>query len=42
LFRGRSSQKITDVLLRIDNGLRKTLRKLFKKGIRENPHQYKK
>ena len=42
LFRGRSTQKITDVLLRMDNSLRKTVRKLFKKGIRENPHQYKK
>ena len=41
LFRGRSTQKITDVLLRIDNGFRKSVRKLFKKGIRENPHHYK-
>ena len=42
LFRGRSTQKITDLFLRIDNGLRNTVRKLFKKGIRENPHHYKK
>jgi Rps23 Pro-64 3,4-dihydroxylase Tpa1-like proline 4-hydroxylase len=41
-FRGRSSEKIKDVFLRADNGLRSNLRKLFKNGIRENPHQYKK
>jgi Rps23 Pro-64 3,4-dihydroxylase Tpa1-like proline 4-hydroxylase len=40
-FRGRSSQKTRDVLLRIDNRLRASLRKIFKKGLRENPHQYK-
>jgi Rps23 Pro-64 3,4-dihydroxylase Tpa1-like proline 4-hydroxylase len=42
LFRGRSTQKVKDIFLRIDNGLRKSVRKFFKKGIRENPHQYKK
>lgn len=41
-FRGRPSQKIKDVVFRIDNGLRSSIRKLFKKGIRENPHHYKK
>ncbi|WP_298780199.1 2OG-Fe(II) oxygenase [uncultured Polaribacter sp.] len=41
-FRGRPSQKIKDVFLRIDNGLRNAVRKIFKKGIRENPHHYKK
>ncbi|AUC20786.1 MULTISPECIES: 2OG-Fe(II) oxygenase [Polaribacter] len=41
-FRGRSSEKVKDVFLRIDNTLRSSVRKLFKKGIRENPHQYKK
>ncbi|SHM78994.1 2OG-Fe(II) oxygenase [Polaribacter sp. KT 15] len=41
-FRGRSSEKIKDILLRIDNGFRGSLRKIFKKGFRENPHQYKK
>jgi Rps23 Pro-64 3,4-dihydroxylase Tpa1-like proline 4-hydroxylase len=41
-FRGRSSEKVKDVFLQIDNTLRSGLRKIFKKGIRENPHQYKK
>jgi Rps23 Pro-64 3,4-dihydroxylase Tpa1-like proline 4-hydroxylase len=41
-FRGRSSEKIKDLFLRVDNGVRSNVRKLFKKGIRENPHQYKK
>ena len=41
-FRGRSSEVIKDILLRIDNGLRSNLRKVFKKGVRENPHHYKK
>ncbi|MEN8703540.1 MAG: 2OG-Fe(II) oxygenase [Polaribacter sp.] len=41
-FRGRPSQKVKDVLLKLDNGLRSSVRKFFKKGIRENPHQYKK
>lgn len=41
-FRGRSSEKVKDVLLQIDNTLRSGLRKIFKKGVRENPHQYKK
>jgi Rps23 Pro-64 3,4-dihydroxylase Tpa1-like proline 4-hydroxylase len=41
-FRGRPSEKIKDVILKIDNNLRGSVRKIFKKGIRENPHQYKK
>ena len=41
-FRGRSSEKVKDLFLRLDNTLRSNIRKLFKKGIRENPHQYKK
>ena len=41
-FRGRSSQKILDVILRVDNSLRMVIRKVFKKGVRKNPHQYKK
>ncbi|MGK0413997.1 MAG: Rps23 Pro-64 3,4-dihydroxylase Tpa1-like proline 4-hydroxylase [Polaribacter sp.] len=41
-FRGRSSEQVKDVLLQIDNSLRSGLRKIFKKGIRENPHHYKK
>lgn len=41
-FRGRSSEKVKDFLLRLDNSLRSNVRKLFKKGVRENPHHYKK
>tara|TARA_B110000046_G_scaffold186004_1_gene231234 strand:- start:263 stop:1078 length:816 start_codon:yes stop_codon:yes gene_type:complete len=41
-FRGRPSQKLKDLFFRFDNNLRSTVRKLFKKGIRENPHRYKK
>ncbi|WP_405562769.1 2OG-Fe(II) oxygenase [Polaribacter sp. Asnod6-C07] len=41
-FRAKPSEKIKDSLLQIDNTLRSTVRKVFKKGVRENPHQYKK
>ena len=41
-FRGRSSEKVKDVILKIDNTFRSGLRKIFKKGFIENPHQYKK
>jgi len=41
-FRGNPSEKIKDKFLQVDNLLRSTARKLFKKGVRENPHQYKK
>jgi Rps23 Pro-64 3,4-dihydroxylase Tpa1-like proline 4-hydroxylase len=41
-FRGRSSEKVKDLFLRLDTTLRSNIRKLFKKGMRENPHQYKK
>lgn len=41
-FRGRSSEKVKDIVLQVDNTLRSGLRKIFKKGVRENPHQYKK
>ncbi|MEE9408960.1 MAG: 2OG-Fe(II) oxygenase [Polaribacter sp.] len=41
-FRGRPTEKLKDFILQIDNNLRSFVRKLFKKGIRENPHQYKK
>lgn len=40
-FRGRPSEKIKDVFFKVDGVLRNNLRKVFKKGIRENPHQYK-
>ncbi|ESU22447.1 hypothetical protein FEDK69T_24410 [Flavobacterium enshiense DK69] len=41
-FRGRPENKITDILLQCDTWLRMGVRKLFKKGIVENPHVYKK
>jgi Rps23 Pro-64 3,4-dihydroxylase Tpa1-like proline 4-hydroxylase len=41
-FRARPSEKVRDFILKADNTLRSTIRKVFKKGIRENPHQYKK
>lgn len=40
-FRGRPKQKIRDLFLQFENSLRMGLRKVFKKGIRENPHHYK-
>lgn len=41
-FRGRPDQIIKNQVLKVDSFLRMKIRKLFKKGIRENPHQYKK
>ncbi|MFN3754748.1 2OG-Fe(II) oxygenase [Flavobacterium sp.] len=41
-FRGRPENKIADLILRTDTFLRMCLRKIFKKGIKENPHVYKK
>ncbi|MFB9054666.1 2OG-Fe(II) oxygenase [Formosa undariae] len=41
-FRGRPEQKITNQILKLDSFLRMNLRKIFKKGIVENPHVYKK
>ncbi|MDB5017692.1 MAG: 2OG-Fe(II) oxygenase [Mucilaginibacter sp.] len=41
-FRGRPEQKVVDVILQADNSLRMGLRKVFKKGVVENPHVYKK
>ena len=41
-FRGRPEHKLTDTLLRLDTLLRTGIRKIFKKGIVENPHVYKK
>jgi len=40
-FRGRPHQKIRNYILKIDSFLRMNLRKVFKKGIVENPHVYK-
>jgi Rps23 Pro-64 3,4-dihydroxylase Tpa1-like proline 4-hydroxylase len=41
-FRGRPENKFIDTILKIDTFLRMSVRKIFKKGIRENPHVYKK
>ena len=41
-FRGRPENKITDLILKTDTWLRMNLRKIFKKGVKENPHYYKK
>jgi Rps23 Pro-64 3,4-dihydroxylase Tpa1-like proline 4-hydroxylase len=41
-FRGRPENKTTDLILKMDTFLRMVLRKVFKKGIKENPHVYKK
>lgn len=41
-FRGRPEHKFTDLILKIDTFLRMNIRKIFKKGIIENPHVYKK
>tara|TARA_R100001369_G_scaffold92840_1_gene140309 strand:- start:3528 stop:4352 length:825 start_codon:yes stop_codon:yes gene_type:complete len=41
-FRARPGQKIKDVILQTDAFLRMGVRKVFKKGITENPHVYKK
>ncbi len=42
LFRGRKSEKVKDLVLKLDNFLRSNVRKIFQNGIRENPHKYKK
>jgi len=41
-FRGRPEDKVTDAVLRTDTWLRMLIRKVFRKGIKENPHVYKK
>lgn len=41
-FRGRPENKFTDAVLQIDTFLRMSIRKIFKKGLKENPHVYKK
>jgi Rps23 Pro-64 3,4-dihydroxylase Tpa1-like proline 4-hydroxylase len=41
-FRGRPDNQITDLILKTDTWLRMNLRKIFKKGVKENPHYYKK
>ena len=41
-FRGRPESKVTDTILQLDTWIRMTIRKFFRKGIKENPHVYKK
>jgi Rps23 Pro-64 3,4-dihydroxylase Tpa1-like proline 4-hydroxylase len=41
-FRGRPEQPIRDLILRGDIWLRSMVRRAFPKGIRDNPHYYKK
>ena len=41
-FKGRPGQYIANQILQLDSFIRMTIRKVFKKGIRENPHVYKK
>lgn len=41
-FRGRPGQFFIDKILQVDSSIRMGVRKLFKNGIRENPHMYKK
>jgi Rps23 Pro-64 3,4-dihydroxylase Tpa1-like proline 4-hydroxylase len=40
-FRGRPEQPVRDLLLQGDIALRQGIRKVFKKGIVDNPHVYK-
>lgn len=40
-FRGRPEQRLRDLILRGDITLRMALRKIFPKGVRENPHFYR-
>lgn len=41
-FRARPENKVQDLILRTDSWFRMNIRKVFKKGIKENPHVYKK
>lgn len=41
-FRARPENKVQDLILRTDTWLRMNIRKIFKKGLKENPHVYKK
>jgi len=40
-FRGRPEDTFTNIILDLDANLRMLIRKVFKKGIRKNPHVYK-
>ncbi|MCA0151620.1 2OG-Fe(II) oxygenase [Winogradskyella vincentii] len=39
-FRGRPEEKLKNILLDADASIRMLVRKIFKKGIRKNPHVY--
>lgn len=41
-FRGRPNEAFTNLFLDFDSSLRMLVRKVFKKGVRKNPHVYKK
>ena len=41
-FRGRPNEFITNLILKSDSKLRMLVRRIFKNGIRKNPHIYKK
>mgnify|MGYP000511493356 CR=1 FL=1 len=41
-FRARPGQRIKDMILGVDSFIRMNIRKVFKKGIKENPHVYNK
>lgn len=41
-YRGRPGDLVTNIILDVDANLRMFARKIFKKGIRKNPHIYKK
>jgi Rps23 Pro-64 3,4-dihydroxylase Tpa1-like proline 4-hydroxylase len=41
-FRGRPENTLNDFVLQCDTWIRMAVRKIFKKGIKENPHVYKK
>lgn len=41
-FRGRPEDTLTNIILDTDANVRMLVRKFFKKGIRKNPHVYKK
>lgn len=41
-FRGRPEQPVRDIVLQGDGALRQGIRKIFRRGIVENPHYYKK
>lgn len=41
-FRGRPENKFSDAVLQFDAWIRMNIRKIFSKGIKENPHVYRK